>query len=142
MRRILPLLAVGLALGAQAPKARSWTGYRPAAWERKGTDAPPAERERFRFAPPRKDAPGAIPGAVVEVWGDASWARQDEFKAFVRANLSGFRTAFDAGLGASIGGDHLANLMAGDPSSRPPLIWSQVWFNSQNPWARDRRYYR
>lgn len=145
MQRILVLAAAGLALSAQSPKVKASVSVRPKAWEwKEPVDFRASERHAFRIPLfQRRDRPSnRVPGAVVEVWGDASWARQDEFKAFTRANLPAFRSAFDVGLSASVGADHLANLMGGDPSARPPLIWSQVWFNATDPWARDKRFFR
>jgi hypothetical protein len=104
--------------------------------------------EPFRVAlfPARSDR-GArkdwTPGAVVEVWGDASWARQDDFKAFMKTHLPAFRTAFDAGLGASIGGQMLSELMfySADLHRNPaPAFAPAVWYNAQDPWAKDKRF--
>lgn len=145
MRRILVLTAAGLALSAQSPKLKASLSVRPKAWEwKEPVTFRASEGDAFRIPlfQRRDRASNRTPGAVVEVWGDASWARQDEFKAFAQANLPAFRTAFDAGLSASVGSDHLANLMAGDPSARPPLIWSKVWYNAIDPWARNPRFYR
>ncbi len=142
--RILPLLLAGAALGAQTVRVRAWVGAgkEPSRF----LDFRLSEAYSLRVplfqpkAEPRRDR---VPGAVVEVWGDAAWVRQDAFKAFVRANLPAFRSAFDAGTAASIGGDLLADLM-----SRPgdlhgsPLVMSPVWFNATDPWARDKRFFK
>lgn len=144
MRRFLPCFAACLALAAQAPKVKAWVGFRPAAWERKDPAYLQTEGPRLQLQL-KKDGTAAnrTPGAVVEVWGDASWARQDEFKAFVRTNLPQFRTAFDAGLSASVGGAMLADLMNHpEDLHRSPLVLSPVWFNATDPWARDRRFFR
>lgn len=117
------------------PELRSWcdpSGSHPAEWKAFLANRYPA----------RKLAGDPVPGAVVEIWGNAPWARQDEFKAFAQTNLPAFRTAFDAGYSASVGRDHLANLMAGDPSTRPPHIGSKVWNNAFEPWAQGKTFPR
>ena len=151
MRWIMPLGLACAALTAQSPKVKVWVGARPSGWEYRETRPFQGSDEgAFRIPlflvrndrSPRKDW---TPGAVVEVWGDAPWARQDEFKAFVRTNLPAFRNAFDSGLGASIGGQMLAEQMAhpGDLHWNPaPAFAPSVWSNSQDPWARDRRFFR
>jgi hypothetical protein len=150
MRRILPVFLACMALGAQSPKVKVWVGIRPPAVENK--DSKPistAEGDAFRipvFLPrdERGSKPGRMPGTVVEVWGDASWVRQDEFKAFLRTNLPAFRTAFDVGQGSSIGGQMLSELMSspGDLHRNPaPAMAPTVWYNAQDPWARNKRFY-
>lgn len=146
MQRILVLAAAGLALSAQSPKVKASVSVRQKAWEwKEPADFRASEREAFRIPLfQRRDRPSnRVPGAVVEVWGDASWARQDAFKAFTRANLPAFRSAFDVGISASVGGAMLADLMSSPQDlHKAPLIWSPVWFNATDPWARDRRFYR
>jgi hypothetical protein len=167
MRRILFAAAAGLVLQAQVPDLKLLNIIKTFDFVRGVTHLALDIRQDWKPKPerqvwvdPRRDNPeqwkaflashhstrkfgkDATPGAVVEVWGDASWARQDEFKAFSRFHQPAFRSAFNVGLSASVGADHLANLMGGDPSARPPLIWSPVWFNATNPWARDSRRLR
>ena len=147
--RILALLAGCAVLVAQSPKVKAWVGVRPVAWESSGFKS-------FEVVAPilfriplflEKDGRAAkkdrTPGAVVEVWGDASWARQDEFKAFVRANLPAFRTAFDVGLGSSTAAQFVYEMTAHpeDLHRNPAISAPRVWSSSQNPWARDRRFY-
>lgn len=144
--RILPLLLACTALGAQTPRVKAWIGVgrEPSGFQ--DFRLSEAYSLRIPLFQPKAD-PGVrrdrTPGAVVEVWGDASWARQDAFKAFVRANLPVFRSAFDAGTAASIGGAFLSDLMShpGDLHSNP-LVMSPVWFNATDPWARDPRFFR
>lgn len=147
--RVLPIALACVALGAQSPKVRAWVGVRPPVWENPSFK-PFGAGEPILFRIPvflaregRSTKLDRLPGAVVEVWGDASWARQDEFKAFVRANMPVFRTAFDVGTAASVGGAMLSDLMShpGDLHNSP-LVWSPVWFNATDPWARDRRFFR
>lgn len=146
---ILPLVLACVALGAQSPKVKAWAGVRPPA--RDYTTFKPFEAGGpvlfripvFRAREGQGMGKDRTPDAVVEVWGDASWARQDEFKAFVRANMPVFRTAFDVGTAASVGGAMLSDLMShpGDLHNNP-LVQSPVWFNATDPWARDRRFYK
>ena len=147
--RVLPLALACVTLWAQSPKFKAWVGVHPPARETP-TFKPFNVSEPILFRIPvfharegRSTRLDRLPGAVVEVWGDASWARQDEFKAFVRANLPVFRTAFDVGTAASVGGAMLSDLMShpGDLHNSP-LVWSPVWFNATDPWARDRRFYK
>jgi hypothetical protein len=149
MRWVLLLITGCVALGAQTPKIRAWVAARPAIWEGKdATYFEAAEAIRvplLRSKNDRSSTQDRNPGAVVEIWGDASWARQDQFKAFVRANLASFRDAFDAGLGSSIGGQMLAELMnhPEDLHKNPaPAMAPRVWYNAQDPWARDRRFFK
>lgn len=150
MRWFLPVLLALCELGAQTPKVKAWVGVKPQTWEYQAAKPFGSEREPFR-TPLFLARSGLVakkdrtPGAVVEVWGDASWARQDEFKAFLRANLPAFHNAFDAGLASSIGGQMLSELMfhGGELHRNPaPAFAPSVWYNAQDPWARDRRYFK
>ena len=107
-----------------------------------------ASRIRLRISSPL-DAIRAprrgTPGATVVVWGDASQARQEEMQRFTRDFAPLFRSAFDAGLSASVGGQLLGELMAnaGNPFWNPaPAFAPSVWYNAQDPWARDPKYWK
>lgn len=144
--RILPLLLACSALGAQAPKLKAWIGVskEPTRFQDfRLSEAYSLRVPLFQPKPESNARRDRTPGAVVEVWGDASWARQDAFRAFVRANLPVFRSAFDAGTAASVGGAMLSDLMShpGDLHNSP-LVMSPVWFNATDPWARDPRFFR
>lgn len=148
-RRILLMLMACAALVAQSPKVKAWVGVQPSAREtRESRSFEAAEPIQFRIPlflqkAERGAKKDRTPGAVVEVWGDASWARQDEFKAFVRANLPSFRTAFDTGLGSSTAAQFVYEMTAHpeDLHRSPAFSAPRVWSNSVNPWVRDRRFY-
>ncbi len=86
-----------------------------------------------------------MPGATVEVWAVASQARQEEMRLLTQLYAPVLQTAFDVGLSSSVGGQFLSQLvvLSANPNQNPaPAIAPAVWYNAQDPWARDSKFWK
>jgi len=160
MRRSLawiPALVAALVLpaGAEEPKVKAWVGVRKQDLQFSSGWTQPlptfdVRQIRLQVSSPLdafRSVKRGTPGATVVVWGEASQARQEEMQRFTRAYAPLFRTAFDVGLSASVGGQFLAQLVElskphnSNQNPAPPNAPS-VWYNAQDPWARDPKFYK
>jgi len=138
-------------LSGDEPKVKVWVGVQKEgpvpAWSQ---PMPKLDGRQLRlqlgspldaFLSPSKGSPGA----TVVVWGEASYARQEEMNQFARDYAPLFRTAFDVGTSASVGGQMLSRLveLSANPNQNPaPAIAPSVWYNSMDPWARNPKFYK
>jgi hypothetical protein len=148
LARVVSVLAASLLPAAgEEPKVKAFIGVQQDSrfWQLRNRPLPSFDVRRiqlqiaspleaFRASRPR------TPGATVVVWGEASQARQEEMQQFARAYAPLFRTAFDVGLASSVGGQFLSQLVeiSYNPNQNPaPAAAPSVWYNAQDPWARD-----
>ncbi|MBI4913364.1 MAG: hypothetical protein HY823_11545 [Acidobacteria bacterium] len=137
------LLLFPALLAGEEPKVRVWVGVKQERnfqvnWRE--ADPAPALRVPLKLGDRRERAE-----ATVVVWGDSESARQEEMQRFVADFSPLFRSAFDGGRSATIGGQMLAQLMAlaMNPNQNPaPSLAPAVWYSALDPWAKDPKFRR
>jgi hypothetical protein len=152
---LVPILLVVSLLPASGsdPKVSGWVGIgkeNPQPVPSWIQPLPRFDLRQIRFSlassfDPKVSVRQSEPGATVVVWGTASQARQEEMEQFAHDFAPLFRSAFDAGTSATVGRQFLSRVveLSQSPNQNPaPASAPSVWYNAQDPWARDPRSWK